>query len=58
MRKYYVVATKWSDEHKGQIKYVAGEFTEYVMAAIFKDAYNEHYHANAEIVDEFFLLNR
>ena len=58
MRKYYVVATKWSEAHEAQIKYVAGEFTEYVMAAIFKDAYNEHYHANAQIIDEFFLLNR
>ncbi len=58
MKKYYVVATKWSEGHEAQIKYVAGEFPEYVLAAIFKDAYNEHYHANAEIVDEFFLLNR
>lgn len=58
MKKYYVVATKWNEERRAQIKYVAGEFTEYVMAEIFKDAYNEHYHANAEIIGEFFLLNR
>lgn len=58
MKKYYVVATKWSDEHKAQVKYIAGEFTEYVMAALFKNAYNDHYHANAEVVDEQYLLNR
>ena len=58
MKKYYVIAIHWDDEKKAQVKYVAGEFNTFVNARIFKDAYNEHYHANAELVEEFDLLNK
>ena len=51
MKKYLVVAKKWSDESKTQIEYVAGKFDEFVNANIFKKAYNEHYSANAYIVE-------
>ena len=49
--KYMVIATKWSEEIKTQVKYVAGEFDEYMNASIFKQAYNEYYSANAYIVE-------
>lgn len=47
--KYVVVAKRWDDKKKAQIKFIAGEFTEYINAKLFMKAYNEHYHANAEI---------
>lgn len=49
--KYFVIAIKWDDDVKDQIKYIAGEFDSFLNAKIFKDAYNEHYKANAHIVD-------
>lgn len=58
MKKYFVVATKWSIEDKSQIKYILGEFTDYTSARIFKEAYNEHFKADAIIIDEWNLLNR
>lgn len=48
--KCYVIATKWSEKEKKQVKFVAGEFDEYMNAHIFKEAYNEHYSADAHIV--------
>lgn len=56
--RYFVVATKWSDKEKAQIKYIAGEFTEYSLARIFKEAYNEHYRADAIVVDEMEMINK
>ena len=58
MKKYFVVATKWSNEDRAEIRYIAGEFTEYILARIFKEAYNEHYKADAIIIDEWNMLNR
>ena len=55
--KYFVIATKWDDKRKAQIKYIAGQFDSYINAKLFKDAYNGHYHADAKIVEDFNLLN-
>lgn len=58
MKRYYVIATIWSEEDKAQIKTIAGEFTAYSNAILFKEAYNEKYSADAYITDEWSLLNR
>lgn len=57
MKRYYVVATKWSEEDNSLIKTIAGEFSEYHLASIFKEAYNEKYKADAYIMDEWNILN-
>lgn len=49
--KYMVIAIKWSSEEQKQVKYVAGEFDEFMNASIFRDAYNKFYSANAYIVE-------
>lgn len=41
--KYFVIATHWDDKRKAQVKYIAGEFSSYMNANIFKEAYNAHY---------------
>ena len=51
MSKYEVWVTVWSEEHKKQIKVVAGEFDRFMNAKIFADAYSAHYSATAEIVE-------
>ena len=53
--KYYVIATKWNDEKKKQVKFIAGEFTDYNMAYLFKEAYNDFYHTDAKIYSEEYL---
>ena len=58
MNKNFVIATRWSDEMNARIKVIVGEFSEYNMARIFRDAYNKEYHADAEIVDERYLLSK
>ena len=56
--KYFVIATRWDDDRKAQVKYIAGEFGSYVNASIFKEAYNAHYSADAVIVEDFAMLNQ
>lgn len=56
--KYFVIATHWDDKRKAQVKYIAGEFSSYMNANIFKEAYNAHYSANAVIVEDFVMLNQ
>lgn len=51
MSKYEVWVTRWSEEHRNQIKVVAGEFTEYLNAKLFAQAYADHFHADTEIVE-------
>ena len=51
MNKYLVIAVKWDEGSKAQVKYVAGEFTNYMNANLFKKAYNDYYSANAEVVE-------
>lgn len=57
MKTYFVIATVWSEEHKKQIKVIAGQFTKFMNALIFCDAYNAFYHANATIEEDLALLN-
>lgn len=51
MIKFEVWVTVWSEEHKKQIKVVAGEFDKFANAEIFAKAYKNHYSASAEIVE-------
>lgn len=55
--KYFVIAKHWDDSKKDIVKRIAGAFDRYIDAALFRDAYNAHYHANAEIVEAFSLVN-
>ena len=55
--KYFVIATHWVDNKQVQAKYIAGEFNSYMNASLFKNAYNEHYKADAVIVDASAMLN-
>lgn len=50
--RYFVIAKKYDDDKKAQIKYIAEEFDSFPCAKIFKDAYNEYYKADACIVDQ------
>ena len=56
--KYFVIAKHWDDSKKDITKRIAGEFTKYIDAALFRDAYNAHYSANSYIVTEYELLNQ
>ena len=51
MSKYEVWVTVWSEEHKAQIKVVAGTFDRFMNAKIFAKAYTEHFRSVAEIVE-------
>ena len=51
MSKYEVWVMMWSEEHKAQIKIVAGTFDTAINAEIFAKAYKEYYRAEAEIVE-------
>ena len=51
MSKYEVWVTVWSEEHKAQIKVVAGTFDRLVNAKLFADAYKEYYSSNVEIIE-------
>ena len=55
--KYFVIATKWDPDKETQIKFIAGAFGRYADAALFRDAYNERYSADAKVVEDFALLN-
>lgn len=58
MKKFFVIATHWDDQEKAQVKYIAGEFSTYMNASIFKKAYNDQYNADAVIIDDFNIINR
>lgn len=51
MKKYEVWVMMWSNEHKKQIKVVAGSFDDFMCAKIFAEAYEKHYSASAEIIE-------
>lgn len=55
--KYFVIATHWDNEKKAQAKYIAGLFDNYVNASLFKQAYNDRYHADAKVVKNYELIN-
>ena len=50
-KKYLVIAIRWNASEKVQEPYVAGEFTDFINATLFRDAYNKYYSANAKIVE-------
>ena len=52
MKKFYVMAKKWDDEKKDVVEYIAGTFDTWVLASIFRDAYNMHFSANARIAEQ------
>lgn len=47
--KYQVWALQFDSEAKCQREFMIGEFTSYMNAVIFRDAYNAHYSASARI---------
>jgi len=51
MKKYYVIATRWSDETKSQIRTIVGEFDEWMLAKLFCDAYSAEFMTEAHIVE-------
>ena len=56
--KYFVIATKWDDKAKAQRKYIVGECSQFFNALLLRDAYNNHFHANAQIVTSDQLANQ
>ena len=50
-KKYEVWIKKWSEEHKAQIRILAGEFAEYMNANLFAQAYADYYNATVEILE-------
>lgn len=57
MSNYFVVATKYDEKVEKQIKVIVGQFKDFVNAKIFRDAYNEFYSTDAEIVSEYEVFN-
>jgi len=55
--RYFVIAKRWDGNKAQQVKYIAGEFDNYMNATIFKESYNNYYRTNATIVDDFVLTN-
>lgn len=51
IRKYFVIATKWSEKEKKQIRVIVGEFYTFASAKEFKEIYSETYKTYAEIVE-------
>lgn len=49
MKKYFVTAIRWNEEKERTEKIAVGVFDEFIMAKIFKDAYQEHFSTTAEI---------
>lgn len=55
--KYFVIVKHWDDSKKDIVKRIAGSFGRYIDAALFRDAFNARYGANAEIVEASSLVN-
>ena len=55
--KYFVIATRWDDERKAQVKYIAGQFYCFAKANFFKPAYKEHYTAFGLFVLDLKFIN-
>ena len=47
--RYQVWALQWDSESKMQQEFLIGEFTSYMNAKLFRDAYSAHYSATALI---------
>ena len=57
IHRYSHLFSHWDDNRKAQVKYIAGQFDNYMNASLFKKAYNDHYKTNAVIVEDFALIN-
>ena len=55
--KYFVVAVVWDSKKNAQVHKIIGTFERITDAVIFKEAFNEHYHSNAGIVESFDMVN-
>ena len=55
--KYFVIGKQWDNNRKAQVKYIAGQFDNYINASLFRRAYNERYSTDAVIVEDFALIN-
>lgn len=55
--RFFVVAIKWDDFKKEQVKFIAGEFTDFVNAKLFKDAYDKNYSVDSRIISEYEAFN-
>ena len=55
--RHFVIAKMYDYENTKITLEIVGEFKEFQMAKLFKDAYNDKYHADAKIVDEDELVN-
>lgn len=49
MSKFEVWVTAWSEEYGRQVKVIAGEFSRYMDAKLFADAYSKFYSATTDI---------
>lgn len=58
MKTYFVIAIHWDEKKQAQAKYIAGQFPEYYLANIFKEAYNNQFSASAEVVEASELVNQ
>lgn len=47
--RYQVFAVQWDSKSKMQQEFLIGEFTSYMNAKLFRDAYSAHYSATALI---------
>ena len=57
MGHFYVVAKHWDEKEGCQKYYVAGEFPKWFLADMFREAYNERFKTDAQVVAEKHLLN-
>ena len=57
MQKYFVIATIWDSDKKKQVETIIGEFDKFHNAKLFKESYNNFYHATSHIKESTELLN-
>lgn len=57
MKRYYVIAKKWSEADRKQVEFIAGEFPEFYFAKLFKEVYDNTFHTTAYVVDQYQLLS-
>ena len=50
-KRYYVVATMWDSFEEKQVEKIVGEFERFIHASMFQKVYNEHYSADAKVVE-------
>lgn len=50
--KLYVIAKKYDEDAQIRVPFVAGEFTSYTCAEIFREAYKKRFETDAVIVSQ------